>query len=367
MVYRLLNRLALACASAGLTIATVLTISHAANMPLPCGGGNGCDAVAHDPSSYYMGVPVSAIGMAAYVVLVIAGALRIAGIAVRWSSFAGLMVSIFGTGVSALLTVHSITKIHAICLWCLASGAMMVLSAVAYLATPDASKGMKDGGKPVSALPWALVPVLLISAIAVFGRVGRPKPPDLSAIDLNRVSFDVLAGSSRALGKPTARVTIVEFADLMCPACREMHQRLLLFMFHNHGRARLMYHHFPLVREAGHEQAEYAAELSAQLDDDDFWGFVSKVYSLDERPDRLGLDKIFAAFHGKRLRTQQGAKEEVQREMKIGQDLGVNQTPTYILFIDGKPDAKASSYDIKDVIKRPEFAKIFSAPVAKGK
>jgi uncharacterized membrane protein/protein-disulfide isomerase len=367
MMYRLLNRLALAFASAGLTIATVLTIAHASDAPLPCGGSNGCDRVAHDPSSFFMGHPVSAYGIVAYVILVIAAVLRIAGVAIRWSSFVGLMVSLMGSVLSAFLTYYSITKIHATCLWCLGSGAMMVLSAVAYIATSNASWGAKDGGKPVSGVPWALVPILAVSAIAVFGGVSRPKPPDLSAIDLRKVSYSELANSSHAIGAAAARVTIVEFGDLMCPACREMHLRLVMFLIHNKGRVRLMFHHFPLVGFEGHEQSVYAAELSEQLSDDDFWEFLSKVYAMEEKPSRTDLDKIFGSLHRKRVRTPQAAHDEVLRDMKIGRDIGVKQTPTYILFIDGKPDAKASSFDIAKVIKQPEFKKIFTAPREKGK
>jgi len=365
MIYSLLNRVALACASAGFAIASFLTIAHASNMPLPCGGSGGCDRVAQDPSSYYMGIPVSGFGMAAYAVLIVAGAFRIKGFQLRISSFVGLMVSLMGVVLSGVLTYHSITKIHATCLWCLGSAAMMVLSAVAYLATPKASEGIKDEGKPISALPWAIVPVLIVAAIATFGGVSKPVPPDLSAIDLNKVSYAALADSSRPLGQATAPVTIVEFSDLMCPACQQMHQRLMMFLIHNNGKVRLMFHHFPMVKFEGHEQAQYAAELSEQLNPDDFWGFVSKVYGQEERPDRAALDKLFASFKGKRLRTADAAHEKVVNDIKIGTDLGVTQTPTYILFIDKKPVAKASSVDIKDVIRRPEFAKIFTARAPK--
>lgn len=362
MVYRLLNRLALACAAAGLTIATVLTIAHASNTPLPCGGSSGCERVAHDPSSYYMGIPVSVLGMVAYTVLIVVGALRIAGVAIRVSSFAGLMVSLMGVMVSAILTGYSITRIHATCLWCLSSGAMMVLSTVAYIATPNASKGLKDGGKPLSAIPWAVVPILVVTSIALFTKVSRPKPPDLSSIDLAKVSLKQLAASSRAVGSASAPVTIVEFADLLCPACRDMHPRLMLFLIHQKGKVRLMYHPFPLVGFEGHEDSGFAAELSEQLNDDDFWNYVGKVYGLEDKPNRADLQRIFASFTGKRLRTAAAAHDAVQNDLKIAQAIGVRQTPTYILFIDEKAVAKASSVDIQDVIRRPEFAKIFRAP-----
>jgi len=367
MIYRLLNRLALACACAGFGIASVLTLAHASKMPMPCGASSGCDQVAQDPSSYYMGVPVSVFGMVAYIVLIVAAVMRICGVSLRSSSFVGLIVSLIGVVASALLTYHSITKSPATCAWCLGSGAMMVLSTIAYLGTPNASKGINDDGNPKSGVWWSAIPLAMVAVVAVIGGATRPKPPDLSLVKLKEASLSELAAASRPLGKADAPVTIVEFADLMCPACRQMHLRLMLFLFHNKGKVRLMYLPFPLVHVEGHELSQYAAELSEQLSDDDFWGFVGKVYGSEQQPTRPDLDKIFAGFTGKRLRTVQAAQAEVQRDMKIGSDYGVQNTPTYILFIDGKPDAVASSVNMQEVIKQPEFAKIFGARAPKGK
>ncbi len=360
MVYRLLNRLALAFASAGLAIATVLTIAHVSNTPLPCGGSSGCDRVAHDPSSYYMGIPVSAIGMAAYVVLIGAAACRVRGVLIRLSSFVGVMVSLMGMVVSAVLTFYAVTRIHATCLWCMGSAAMMTLSTISYLATPNGSKGIPDGGRAISGIPWALVPALGIAVTALVFGVPKPKPPDLSSINLSKVSYAEIAGSSRALGTPKARVTIVEFADLMCPACQDMHPRLLRFWLRLAHKVRLMYHPYPLKELAGHEDSEYAACLSEQLDDQGFWNFVGKVYDQPDKPNRAALDRVFASIPGKRLRSAQAAQQEVMRDIKVAQSIGIKQTPTYILFIDQKPVAKASNVDIRDVIKRPEFEAIFA-------
>ena len=367
MRYSLLNRLTLACAATGLAISSVITFAHSSNMPLPCGGSSGCDQVAQDPSSYFRGVPVSAIGMAAYVFLLVVALARIRGIAVKQGLFVGFIMSFAGAIISVVLTYHAITKIHATCLWCLGSLTMMILSTLAYVAMPSVSKGTKDAAQAKSAILWAVIPSLIVVGIGVYGAVNRPKPPDLSSIDLGKVSYSELLASSRIVGQENAPVTIAEFSDLMCPACRQMHQRLLIFLVHQKGKVRLMFHHFPLVGFEGHEQSRYAAELSEQLNADDFWGFVGKVYAMDTKPTRDDLDKIFSSFHAKHLRTENAAKDEVTREMKIGASLGVKQTPTYILFIDGKPVAKASSYDIKEVISRPEFAKIFNAPAPKAK
>ena len=360
-MYSFFNRLALASATAGLAIATVLTLAHTSNIPLPCGGGNGCEAVARDPSSVYLGIPVSAYGMMAYLVLIALALLRINGVAVRTCSLTGLLLSLIGTLNSAFLTYHSITKIHATCMWCIGSACMMTLSTIAYLATPKASRGIQEGGRPLSAVPWGLVPILIVAAYAKFGGGTPIKPPptDLSSVKYKKASLSALEKTSNSLGPKNAPVTIVEFADLLCPACRGMHQSLLKFVTRNKGKVRLLYHHFPLTKEKGHEDSQYAATLAEQFGPDDFWGFVSKVYASDEKPSRLDLDNIAAQFHGPKIRTMVEAGVEVVKEIKVGQDLGVTLTPTYIIFINRKPESVASSDSIQAVITQDKYRKIF--------
>ena len=358
MIVSLLNRLALACAAAGLAISTVLTIAHAKKVPLPCGGGSGCERVAEDASSMFLGVPVSAFGIAAYVLLIAFALMRIKGVAVRACSIAGLIVAVTGTAVSASLTYYSITHIHATCMWCIGSALMMTLSAFCYLATPQILKGVPEAGKPSTAIPWGILPILAIFGYAKYGPAAKEPPVYLSTVKLNQVSLAVLEGSSYSLGSKDAPVTIAEFADLMCPACREMHQRLLRFVAHNNGKARLLYHCFPLSKLEGHENSQYAATLSEELNPKDFWEFVSQVYGLKEKPSRSDLDKIQAPFHD-RIRDKKAAADELARSIKIGEDYGVKLTPTYILFIDGKPSSVASSNNINAVLHEPKYVRIF--------
>ncbi len=367
MISSVFNRLALASATAGFSIATVLTLAHTNKTPLPCGGSNGCERVAQDPSSFFHGVPVSAYGMGAYLVLIVLSVLRLKGEILRPASLVGLMVSLVGAVASGLLTYHSITKIHATCMWCIGSAAMMVLSTVSYLATPKLSEGVPDTAKPVTALPWGIIPVAVISAYAVFGHVVKELPPDLSTVKLSSASLPELAITSHPMGQKEARVTIVEFADLLCPACREMHQRLIMFLVHNRGKVKLMYHPYPLKDLEGHEDSEYAATLAEQLDGDEFWNYVGKVYAMEEKPTRADLDRIFATFKGKHAKSPKEAADAVVNDIKIGKDYGVKFTPTYILFIDGKAESVASSNDLKDVIKEPKYAKIFAPPAKQGK
>jgi protein-disulfide isomerase len=146
-----------------------------------------------------------------------------------------------------------------------------------------------------------------------------------------------------------------------------MHQRLIMFLVHNRGKVKLMYHPFPLKNLEGHEDSEYAAMLSEQLDGDDFWNFVNKVYALEEKPTRADLDRIFATFKNKHPRTPKEAEDAVAADIKLGKEYGVQFTPTYLIFIDSKPESVASSNNIRDVIKEPKYAAIFAPPAKQGK
>src|SRR5205823_2017679 len=92
-------------------------------------------------------------------------------------------------------------------------------------------------------------------------------------IDLSKVLYSEIASTSHFKGDPKARITIAEFGDLMCPACRQMHGRVLTFLGKFPTKVNLMFHHFPMEDEKGHELSRYAADMSERLSSFDFWGF----------------------------------------------------------------------------------------------
>ena len=355
----LLKRLALGFSSTGFAVSLVLTVAHASNAPLPCGGGSGCDEVARDPSSYFLGMPVSAFGMAGYLALIVASliAIRKGG---RSPIQFGLAVSLLGTLVSAYLTYHSVANIHATCTWCLTSACMMASSLVSFglLTRSKGDDSCKSG--VVGLVPWILVPLVVVGSIRYFGDRSKREIAKQYKIDLSKVSFTDLRATSHSKGDPKARITIAEFGDLMCPACREMHGRVLTFLGKFPTKVNLMFHHFPMEGEKGHELSRYAADMSEQLSSSDFWGFVDQVYGADTKPDKAALEAMFKNFGDKWSHDAAGAHESVQKAIDLGKKYGVLFTPTYILFIDQKPDAFATSADLAKVLSRPEFAAIIA-------
>jgi uncharacterized membrane protein len=118
-----------ALALAGVGIAGYLTWVHFAGIEPVCGGGGGCERVQSSPWSKLAGVPVAALGLAAYATI-------LASLALPEEPGRSLaaFVSLVGFGFSAWLTYVELVKIDAVCPWCVASAAVMTALAAVSLA-----------------------------------------------------------------------------------------------------------------------------------------------------------------------------------------------------------------------------------------
>jgi uncharacterized membrane protein len=111
-------------AIAGIGVATYIAIAESGGGAPKClAGGHGCQTVAESSYSRLAGVDVAVIGIAGYVVLLVAALLP--GDPARFGGFAGALI---GFGFSAYLTYLELFVIDAICQWCVASAVLMTLS-----------------------------------------------------------------------------------------------------------------------------------------------------------------------------------------------------------------------------------------------
>jgi protein-disulfide isomerase len=140
-------------------------------------------------------------------------------------------------------------------------------------------------------------------------------------------------------GNPNGLVTLVEFADLQCPACRAAHTGVMKPILEAYGtRIRYEFKHFPL--QSIHPNALIAGQAAeCAADQGKFWEYVDHVYThqedltadvLPEWAEALGLDvntfETCLDSHRKR--------GTVLADYKEGRDLGVTGTPTF--FLDGE-------------------------------
>lgn len=95
---------------------------------IACSTG-GCETVQTSPYSELFGIPVAALGLAAFAtILVSAAATR------DWIRAAGAATALAGVGFAAYLVYVQADLIEAFCSWCLASDLVMALLAAATLA-----------------------------------------------------------------------------------------------------------------------------------------------------------------------------------------------------------------------------------------
>jgi len=122
--------LLLALAVTGLGVSSYLTYTHWAHATVACGGLGSCNEVNNSKYAELAGIPVAFLGALSYLAL-IASALawlwsRPAGLTWPVMSFWGL--SVFGTLYSAYLTYVEVFVLEAICVYCVASAAVMLAS-----------------------------------------------------------------------------------------------------------------------------------------------------------------------------------------------------------------------------------------------
>ena len=103
--------------------------------------------------------------------------------------------------------------------------------------------------------------------------------------------WDSLVSTGHQMGPDSAKVHILEFADMECPVCGYFSNNSLRGALLNHfGQIRVTFRHWPLSYHRFAYPAARAAECAAEQDR--FWEFQSEVFA---KQDSLGL-KTFMSF-----------------------------------------------------------------------
>ncbi|MGA7359699.1 MAG: DsbA family protein [Candidatus Sulfotelmatobacter sp.] len=149
-----------------------------------------------------------------------------------------------------------------------------------------------------------------------------------------------VTGPSR--GPKDAPVTIVEFGDLQCPACKAA-QPAIQALIAAEANARFVFQNFPLEMHNWAAKGADYADCVAQASNDAFWKFIAKTYeaqtditaeNADEKltalADASGVKGADVASCAKTPAT----KAHVDASIALGKSVNVTGTPT--LFINGR-------------------------------
>jgi protein-disulfide isomerase len=188
---------------------------------------------------------------------------------------------------------------------------------------------------------------LLIGGIVLMSR--PPKP----------VNNQNLLRSTSHRTVESAPVTLVEFGDFQCPACGSYHPVLKQLLAEFGSDLQLVFRNFPLTN--AHANAYLAAQAAEAASlQNKYWEMHDLLYEKQTEWDNsstaqavfekyaqdLKLD--VAKFKADLSSTQ--VTETVNQDMRDGQDLSVNSTPTF--YLNGEKIANPGSYtDFQTLVK----------------
>lgn len=147
---------------------------------------------------------------------------------------------------------------------------------------------------------------------------------------VSKVSID----GNPSYGPPDAPVTVVEFSDYQCPACRSGHSVVVKLRETYKGRLRWVFKDFPLRR---HKEAALAAEAARCAGEQGkFWEYQDVLYGsqIAFTPERLEQFAGDLGLNNESFRecVQSGRhKASVENDIAEARRIGVDRTPSFII------------------------------------
>ncbi len=195
--------------------------------------------------------------------------------------------------------------------------------------------------------------VIIFAVIIITSQLRPPTTPTLIETDQD----ELIALHTNFVGPDTAKLFIVEFTDLQCPACKIFHETMKELVATYPNQITWAIRHFPLDEYQGAEPAARAAQAAGNQGK--FWEFVDMVF---QNPDKT-QEGDFVRYADildmdlKQFRTDfndPGLSAQVQKDISYGKSLGVNSTPTF--FINGKQIVAGNPADLKSLIEQELMA-----------
>lgn len=165
---------------------------------------------------------------------------------------------------------------------------------------------------------------------------------------------------SPSLGPADAPVTIVEFSDYQCPACRATQDEVKKAKSFFGDRLRLVFKDYPLKK---HKNAHLAAEAARCAGDQGrFWDYQDVLFSAEHDLDSAQL-KSYARNLGLSPETFNACLDEgkykaaVERDVEEANRIGVDRTPSFVVngkLIVGGPSFERFQKMIEEELSKPK-------------
>ena len=155
---------------------------------------------------------------------------------------------------------------------------------------------------------------------------------------------NVSIDQSPVWGPLDSPVTIVEFSDYMCSACKNGHNTEVKQIKKLYkGKIKWIFKDFPLERHKGAKELANAARCAGEQGK--FWDYQDFIFSSNQYPD-IREQRRYAEYSGLNLNKFDDCIKTkkyipmIEKDIKDGQNVGVSYTPTFIIngqLISGMP------------------------------
>src|SRR3989304_7044716 len=210
------------------------------------------------------------------------------------------------------------------------------------------------------------VALVLMGSAVYFSNLGADLRDGLAAVffaDKKESAGPLVAGGAPSLGRDSAKVTIIEFADFQCPSCALFHSgagNAIMEEYVKKGLARVAHKDFPLLGEESFNAA-YAARCANEQGK--FFEYQDALFSqqskyASENSGMFFVEQLIRLADDVKLNKnifsdclyKDKYKEAVLKDLEDGRAAGVTGSPT--IFINGrKLEGLISFEDYKKIIE----------------
>lgn len=137
------------------------------------------------------------------------------------------------------------------------------------------------------------------------------------------------------IGNPKGSIALVEFYDYNCGFCKRALSDLVALIKVNPD-LRVILKEFPVLSQGSLEAAQVAAAAKLQLPPDRFWAFHQKLMASRGQVAKAQAIAVAKEFNVDMARLNRDIESEdvkagIQETMQLGEALGINGTPSYVL------------------------------------
>ncbi len=201
--------------------------------------------------------------------------------------------------------------------------------------------------------------ILIITLVLLFGGVfflsrNQPSSQEIKGVTVSQIDYS----KGEKIGSDSAKVKMVEFSDLECPACLTAEPSIKKLISTYTDQIQFIYRHFPLSKHIHSRQVANLAEAAGEQGK--FWEMHDKLFETQSQWTILSKDDATAFFLSlaknlgldenkiKQVLEKDAYKSKIEDDLAEGQRLGVNSTPTF--FVNGHKLNLESFDDLNTVV-----------------